>query len=206
MLGYILPGPCGVFTSRYPVICSFDVNALLPSGWRLTMTPYGICNTRLDSWSYHILALIILLWFLQLSVDLTIEGDTAEAIRESSAKSRASLRSLHKDQLVAMRSALSERRSRSSTMTSPHSFRSVLSDAKLDEDGDMPFPEDTPGKRGPSPYKDRLWGYRDFYYKDKTVVRQSYLYDRIPTLVRRHLPPGLIWMLRPFFPVLGFTS
>ena len=38
----------------------------------------------------------------------------------------------------------------------------------------------------PSQYKDGLSRYVDFHYKDKTVMKPSYLYDGSPKMVRRH--------------------
>ena len=41
--------------------------------------------------------------------------------------------------------------------------------------------------RGPSQYKDRFPSYEDPHVKDKTFTRPSYLWYRIPILVRRHV-------------------
>lgn len=49
-----------------------------------------------------------------------------------------------------MRSSVAGRRSATPTLKSAKSFRSsALSDAVLDEDGDIPFPEDVTGKHLP---------------------------------------------------------
>ena len=55
----------------------------------------------------------------------------------------------------------------------------------------------SPGIQGPSQDKDCLSGCKDSHYKDKTALRQSYLYSGIPILKRRHLyiETGL-WRLR----------
>ncbi len=76
---------------------------------------------------------------------LQIVGDTPDAVRESSARSRASLRIQHRNSLNALKAISDERRMKSPTVASLHSQRTFLSDAELDEDGDMPFPEDVGG-------------------------------------------------------------
>ena len=64
--------------------------------------------------------------------------------------SRASLREHQKSVLSQMRSSVAGRRSATPTLKSAKSFRSsALSDAVLDEDGDIPFPEDVTGKHLP---------------------------------------------------------
>ena len=70
-----------------------------------------------------------------------IIGNTPEEIRISSARSRASIRSHHKSVLEVQRAVTEERRVKS-PLLNIHAQKSVLTDAELNEDGDMPFPDD----------------------------------------------------------------
>ena len=50
------------------------------------------------------------------------------------------MRDHHKSVLASLRASSEDRRARSPSLLSLRSQKSVLSDAELDEDGDMPFP------------------------------------------------------------------
>ena len=76
-----------------------------------------------------------------------ITGDSPDAVRESSARSRASLRMQHRNSLNMLKAVSDERKLRSPVTPSLKSQKSFLSDAELDENGDMPFPDDIGGKK-----------------------------------------------------------
>ena len=66
-------------------------------------------------------------------------------MRESSARSRESIREQHKSALVSMRRSATDRRSKSPAIDAAAlaaASQSRLDDMTLDEDGDMPFPPD----------------------------------------------------------------
>ena len=64
-------------------------------------------------------------------------------VRESSARSRTSVREQHKSALASMRRSATDRRSKSPAIDAAAlAAHSQLDDMTLDEDGDMPFPPD----------------------------------------------------------------
>ena len=69
-------------------------------------------------------------------------GNTPEELLRSATHSRASLRSQHRQALDSLKASADIRRSRSPSILSIKDQKSVLVDAELDEDGDMPFPPD----------------------------------------------------------------
>ena len=79
-----------------------------------------------------------------LSRSASIEGDTHDALRQSASQSRAELRTAHKEKLSARRRTVEDRRAKSPAL-SLRSQKSVLSELELDEDADLPFPDDVKG-------------------------------------------------------------
>lgn len=65
-----------------------------------------------------------------------------EELRETSAKARAALREHHKTTLSERRSRTEGRRSKSPGIPNEVRNNTVLSAAELDENGDMPLPND----------------------------------------------------------------
>ena len=69
-----------------------------------------------------------------------------QSSRATSSMSRSSLREHQRSVLSQMKSSVAGRRSATPTAKSAKSFRSsALSDAVLDENGDIPFPDDITG-------------------------------------------------------------
>ena len=73
---------------------------------------------------------------------ISLSGTSPEEVIRSATQSRASLREIHRRSLSALKASQDDRRSHSPALVSVRSRKSVLSEAELDEDGDMPFPPD----------------------------------------------------------------
>jgi hypothetical protein len=71
-----------------------------------------------------------------------LTGNSPEEIMRSAAQSRASLREQHRGALSSLKANQEERRVQSPSLSALKARKSVLSDAELDENGDMPFPLD----------------------------------------------------------------
>lgn len=71
-----------------------------------------------------------------------LTGNSPEEVMRSATQSRASLREQHRSALSSLKAGQEERRAQSPSVASIKARKSVLSEAELDENGDMPFPLD----------------------------------------------------------------
>ena len=83
---------------------------------------------------------------LLLQTPVTDQPLLQESRRQSTSLTDQSvLRDQHRQEIETLRTSAEERRKKSPSFLSLRSQVSILSDAQLDEDGDMPFPPDTAG-------------------------------------------------------------